>query len=171
MNTEEEFPSTQLKLTDIDGINILNEIIAVIDPRYLQSATIEEKHLKSRNDQYNIMVKLKPSLYHDNTSSAILCKVYATHIGFKNTKEKKDAWSKGEKINFQDIKNSKQLLDKEITKLFSFETLGCCSRYVECSDAKTCLHPDFLYASGACMYKKNLDAGRIFYGKNRIKDN
>jgi hypothetical protein len=46
------------------------------------------------------------------------------------------------------------------------ETFGCCHRYVECSDALRCTNPDFM-ASLACMYKKNLDAGRVFYGKNK----
>ena len=43
---------------------------------------------------------------------------------------------------------------------------GCCSRYVACSDAKQCVHPDKNTAK-ACGYKKNLDLGKIFYGKNK----
>ncbi len=39
---------------------------------------------------------------------------------------------------------------------------GCCSRYKACSDAKKCLHSNFLYAKG-CQYRQNLEAGRIFY--------
>lgn len=46
------------------------------------------------------------------------------------------------------------------------EPFGCCSRYVECSDNKSCTHPDKKLAKG-CVYKTNLDMGRIFYGKNR----
>ncbi len=42
----------------------------------------------------------------------------------------------------------------------------CCSRYLECSDAKTCIHPDKAFALG-CGYRKILNSGRIFYGKNR----
>lgn len=42
----------------------------------------------------------------------------------------------------------------------------CCSRYLECSDAKTCVHPDKAFALG-CGYRKTLSSGRIFYGKNR----
>lgn len=49
-------------------------------------------------------------------------------------------------------------------------TFGCCSRFNECSDAKKCVHVNRLY-SMACSYRKNLDAGRIFYGKNRNIDN
>ena len=42
---------------------------------------------------------------------------------------------------------------------------SCCARYVECSDAKKCIHPDKDMAFG-CYYKKNLMNGRIFYGDN-----
>lgn len=42
----------------------------------------------------------------------------------------------------------------------------CCSRYLECSDAKTCVHPDKAFALG-CGYRRTLSSGRIFYGKNR----
>lgn len=53
-----------------------------------------------------------------------------------------------------------------ISKARSF---GCCHRFKECSDAKKCLHPNKLYAT-ACMYRNHLDAGRIFYGKNKNVD-
>ncbi len=46
------------------------------------------------------------------------------------------------------------------------ESFGCCARYVECSDAKECTNPDKMM-SFACAYKRNLEAGRIFYGKNK----
>lgn len=42
----------------------------------------------------------------------------------------------------------------------------CCSRYLECSDAKVCIHPDKAFALG-CGYRRILNSGRIFYGKNR----
>lgn len=42
----------------------------------------------------------------------------------------------------------------------------CCSRYLECSDAKACTHPDKAFALG-CGYRKILSAGQIYYGKNK----
>lgn len=42
----------------------------------------------------------------------------------------------------------------------------CCSRYIACSDAKHCIHPDRRF-SADCGYRKILNSGRIFYGKNR----
>lgn len=47
------------------------------------------------------------------------------------------------------------------------ESFGCCSRYRACSDAKACLIPDLDYSRG-CIYRKNLESGNIFYGKNAI---
>lgn len=45
----------------------------------------------------------------------------------------------------------------------------CCSRYLECSDAKTCVHPN-KESAVVCGYRKILSSGRIFYGKNRSVD-
>ena len=46
------------------------------------------------------------------------------------------------------------------------DTFGCCSMFIECSDAKKCVHSNKLY-SKACRYRDHLDNGRIFYGKNK----
>ena len=46
---------------------------------------------------------------------------------------------------------------------------GCCSYFEKCSDAQKCVHENKLY-SKACIYRENLDQGRIFYGKNRNID-
>lgn len=45
------------------------------------------------------------------------------------------------------------------------DLIGCCSRFRACSDAQKCLMPNS-DISECCAYRKNLDAGRIFYGKN-----
>lgn len=46
---------------------------------------------------------------------------------------------------------------------------GCCSAYIKCSDAGKCVHENKLY-SKACIYRTNLDQGKIFYGKNKNVD-
>ena len=46
------------------------------------------------------------------------------------------------------------------------ELFGCCSRYMECSDERKCVHPDRVFARD-CAYKRNLENGKIFYGKNK----
>ena len=45
------------------------------------------------------------------------------------------------------------------------DAFGCCSRYRSCSAAGKCLIPGLDY-SAHCSYRKNLEADRIFYGKN-----
>lgn len=49
------------------------------------------------------------------------------------------------------------------------ETFACCNSFLQCSDAKRCLHEKDRNYNG-CYYRKNLEAGRIFYGKNRNID-
>jgi len=44
---------------------------------------------------------------------------------------------------------------------------SCCSRYVECSDAKACVNPHLDIAMN-CRYRVNLKKGKIFYGKNAV---
>jgi len=48
------------------------------------------------------------------------------------------------------------------------DVFSCCSRYAECSEKRICLYaadPDY----AGCGYRKNLEAGRIFYGINAGK--
>lgn len=45
----------------------------------------------------------------------------------------------------------------------------CCSRYLECSDAGKCVHPNRVFALD-CGYRKILASGRIFYGERRNID-
>lgn len=54
-------------------------------------------------------------------------------------------------------------LNKYVSKSQPF---GCCDKYIECSNARECVHINRLY-SKACMYRKNLEEGRIFYGENK----
>lgn len=46
------------------------------------------------------------------------------------------------------------------------KTFDICSRYMQCSDARRCVHPDLIHAK-ECSYKEKLENGIIFYGKNR----
>lgn len=43
---------------------------------------------------------------------------------------------------------------------------GCCGRFEACSAAKHCIHENKLY-SKACLYRRNLEAGKIFYGVSK----
>lgn len=62
-----------------------------------------------------------------------------------------------------------KIVEYRIDHYHAMHSFSCCSRYLECSDAMHCVHENLLYATG-CGYRKNLENGRIFYGKNRNID-
>lgn len=65
------------------------------------------------------------------------------------------------------LKYLERLMKNGLLKYKSSEpSYGCCHLYQECSDAKRCVSPEKMYAT-VCLYRKNLESGRIFYGKNR----
>lgn len=138
---------------------------------------------------YSLMVESSPSLYHLDTSAHLFARVKLSgklqYISFSGTFEKDFAalnipFTKIASDDFVRIdieyflnialNNSAvhKLLNRIYTSSFSFPSFGCCAKYVECSNAGHCLHTDILYASAACQYKHNLDAGRIFYATNKI---
>ena len=57
-------------------------------------------------------------------------------------------------------------IEKAIQDFQPSKTFACCSRYIQCSDAKKCLHPQQIYAK-QCWYRDNLENDKIFYGKNK----
>lgn len=46
------------------------------------------------------------------------------------------------------------------------ETFGCCDKFIACSDAKRCVHPDPHFRR-SCYYRARLESGIIYYGKNK----
>ena len=59
-----------------------------------------------------------------------------------------------------------EIIDFTVRNYQPYDKFGCCSKYVACSDALKCLHANNFYAR-CCWYRKNLEAGKIFYGKNK----
>lgn len=49
------------------------------------------------------------------------------------------------------------------------KVFDCCSRYMDCSNAKRCVHPNPDFALD-CGYRRILNSGRVFYGENRNID-
>lgn len=63
-----------------------------------------------------------------------------------------------------------KLIEYELSHYISkAAAFGCCSHFIECSDAKECVHANKLYAC-SCYYKHHLDEGNIYYGKNKNID-
>lgn len=61
------------------------------------------------------------------------------------------------------------IIERIVLQSFNYASFGCCSKYIECSNAKKCLHEDIFYATASCQYKKHLDINEIFYGINKNK--
>lgn len=86
------------------------------------------------------------------------------HDQLKNNKSLK--FSFHDSINPNDLYNFQDLIIKRYNNIIeNYIAFSCCSRYLECSNAKRCIHPDPLF-SFCCFYNKNLKQGNIFYGKN-----
>ncbi len=73
--------------------------------------------------------------------------------------------------NIEDIKNISEIISIIFSKLFlqyinSEESFGCCSKYLDCSNALHCTNNNIRLRL-ACLYKHNLDENKIFYGKNK----
>ena len=49
------------------------------------------------------------------------------------------------------------------------ETFGCCNDFMRCSEAEACIHKEDRFFNG-CMYRSNLEQGKIFYGPKRNVD-
>ena len=46
------------------------------------------------------------------------------------------------------------------------DSFGCCSSFLECSNAKKCVHSNKLY-SKSCIYRSHLENNEIYYGTNK----
>lgn len=145
-----------------------NDVLKIIEENipseYLDACNVTSKILKKKTEYgtpwINIDVTLKPSCYHFNISSQTLCKFDSRIIWFQNPELKVAAY------DYVDLESIRRAVCTRIRYLFNFEIFGCCSKYELCSDLKKCIHTDPFY-SEACMYRKNLESGKIFYGKNK----
>lgn len=68
-------------------------------------------------------------------------------------------------IDLYDINDYVEPTTTELQKDDKDNLFGCCFRYRECSAVKKCLIADRADSKN-CIYRKNLEKGKIFYGKN-----
>lgn len=168
---------------------ILSQIVVLIPARLKEGVAIYIKENLSNAVEYNsLMVKASPSLYRPSESEFFMGrikknigksrwisfhKIYQplfSIIGVK-TEVLKSA-PEFVRIPFSELDlffaspSAKDIIQTIYLDVFRFDAFGCCARYEECSDLKKCIHPDIIYAT-ACQYRSNLEAGKIFYGKNK----
>ena len=106
----------------------------------------------------NVVITVKNSSFRLNVGSKVLCKLLPNYIYFPEKKELGLI-----EPNSPDLRGA--IIDRVLT-LFLDEQFDCCGYYLECSNAKKCLHPDPFY-SISCTYRKHLINGNIFYGVNK----
>lgn len=127
------------------------------------------KELNSTNDylsKYDISISKTKTFISVKANNRMICK-----FQIPNTK-------RGYLLEYEGLKfesnDCSELLNRHKTALLarykklselSDEAFGCCSSYIECSDNKKCIKSNTFSIN--CQYRRNLEAGRIFYGKNR----
>ncbi len=134
---------------------------SMIPERFMSEiASIDIIPLKGKVKNFsvsNIDITIKKSAYYLNGGTATLCKVTNGAFYFSDYKDKVFH------VNSDlDMNSFRDLLPYYLEKMFPADVFGCCSLYKKCSKEGKCIHINPFYAY-ACMYKKNLEAGRIFY--------
>ena len=179
----------QLSFTDNITLSDLKENLKKIITSVCQKQGVDEKYIHCREikDGYSLWICEPIDLKETCRSFSIYVKgkkepKYAVEVTSKKVQSVQipngtdHEFDKLKKLTVIFPMNHFQLFDY-LEKLFDcslelFEPsnkIGCCGRFNDCSDLKKCVHENTFYAR-ACYYRKNLDSGRIFYGKNRNTD-
>ncbi len=161
---------------------VLTYLTELLNPRLLETASL---HIHKNAGLYNsIQIHVESNPYRNNIANDFLfARVRSTgkrpYISF-NTQHahlfsmfESSCFSVSSDPSFTRIDlqafleyDSHKALSKTLNEIFlasfNFPPFGCCSLYKQCSKEKHCLHSDLLYAT-ACMYRKNLEQGKIFY--------
>ena len=154
---------------NVDTIrNALKEEINNSDyARFLEVAKLKDETISIRAKK-TVVARIR---FSDKESNIEIRSKYSAILphGQVQRAEGEEEWTNIPIISMDDILARK----KELAEIFMMvladmggERYGCCSRYLLCSDEKKCVNPDQIMAL-ACAYKKNLEAGIIFYGKNK----
>lgn len=181
--------NTDFLSSETECRRILEIISKLIDRRLFTQAKLEVKEPKVKN-KHDIVWLLESNTYRltSRATEYLLLHVVVSksqhHITFpgkfKQMLESVNLQFSITSTNFlkvdlkrfynflaNDSEAAGNLMNKMLISLLEYPPFDCCSHYMECSDKKSCIHTDYLYASGACNYKKQLESGRIFYGENR----
>lgn len=157
---------------------------------YLQIKNIIENNVELNNN----LLKFRPSVAKGSNGVAsifvgnvLMCKIYnKSKSKYILVKKKFKDMILNDNLEYKEVKSepnfiricfNKVILINSIKDIviaifnssfvnYSIESFGCCYRYVECSNAKHCIHPDKVFSLG-CKYRENLENGEIFYGVNK----
>lgn len=178
---EHELPIGSLYLSDNSGTKdpkrIISHSVCIWEPNYPPIPndkpgqnkivmTIYPSDIKSRLDDLDLNIRKEQE---SNLRKYLPEDAYL----LSSTKSDKDLGVVRIRINKNSCnlktyikEHTEYCIERYVSKAASF---GCCSSFRICSDKKKCVHENKLY-SKACLYRKNLDQGKIFYGKNKNID-
>ena len=149
---------------------VLNFLADLLSENGLSGMTAKFEKLTSKSSA---------EIYSVSFSGNIIVRIYCgkkvTFLEFPNIDEiGADSSRDFVKVYINSVKEIPEYLDKiRLSCQYILDRLpkefSCCSRYMECSNAKTCIHTDKFFAIG-CFYRKVLHSGRVFYGVNRNID-
>lgn len=184
LELDESYVAYDDKIPEIEN-DVFNKIYSLIDPKNLETSSFYVNE-NSKTTPYNsIMIRPHGSPFRgDNPPEQLFARINATsktkYLSFSNV----HLWL-FEKYNihtdnvpseigffrvsfniFSETFNQNDFISNIFNQIFldsfSFESFGCCSKYVECSKVQHCVHSDLLY-SLSCQYRTNLESGHIFY--------
>lgn len=180
---QRELPEGSLYLDYNLGVDVPTFSVYIYEPEYPlveKENRTPQRNTKVLNIETNFTVDMKKggvkstslnlNIYYDQFDF-VVGKVGLEHWGIE--KELSGTGCRKVRIPMDSdmlIPLLKECVDYSVRNYESKATrFGCCSHFMECSDAKHCVHPNKLYAC-ACYYKANLDQGKIFYGVNKNVD-
>lgn len=167
------------KTREYDQI-IVDKIVKIIKPEYLNEAKIELAVHKNATNSIKVSFEVNPWRYGfikgdsyfasinssgDNPSITFYGAISHgfSELGMNYTNEKKFTVRDCINVDLHNfmshLNNPSAAFIKLINNVFIsnifFNEFGCCSKYADCEKAGKCLHVDQLYATG-CQYKKVL---------------
>lgn len=147
---------------------VYNKIHNIIKKQYKDYTKLERKELKEEN-AYSITFFEKPALkikFGSKNYIKLKDKYIPMFKDLPTTKAKSDY--DATKVFFQNASDIDFLADA-LLKMYEDMTVctfGCCSRHLQCSDARECINPH-IEIMMECSYRKKLKQGIIYYGDNR----
>lgn len=181
LNKEYELPDGSLFVSENhqrkDPSIIISYTVAIFEPDFPASPGIRKGQTKNIVTINLKNLKDNPELVEMALGETVESSLRSYFPADAEMMERSDTDKKARIIRIRISRYSPNLLEyiKKLTifNIKNYDTqaksFGCCNLFVDCSDAKKCVHENKLYAT-ACMYRRNLEAGKIFYGKNKNID-
>lgn len=160
---------------------VVEKIKTIINPKYIETSEIT---IKDNIGAYNSLVVVpQETIYRSGAAKEKLIARIKTSgsVQYISLPGSSRRTLEEHRVPFSTVKADEYLrisiddflskndegIRKAINDIFlnalNFPSFGCCGRYQECSEKGECIHPDILYASAACQYKRHLDNGENFY--------